>query len=359
MRIDYLQTFYWVGTLKSIADAAIKLDIAQATVSHRICMLEDSFKVQLLERKGRGIALTASGTLLLSELPAVLKTVEHLAARLGAPEPETGVLRIGVIESVLHSFLIPWIQALRHERSQLELELTVDTTPNLISAIEHGALDIIVAALAAGDRVRKRVLPAMPMVFVGKTGVHKTSTYSLAEIAQHDLLTFQVSSLPHAALLDQLDTPQTLQTRVHAISSISAMRALVASGFGIATLPRGSLDQATAAAGLCELACAAELDALPLCVSWHEDPARPHIRAIVDSLERSAKAEHLPVANKLRPKNGHSKTTRGNTDEKRMQGPRARSRPRRTAQSRADSPADSRGASPLTHERPRRKSRPR
>lgn len=340
MRIDYLQTFYWVGTLKSIADAAIKLDVAQATVSHRICMLEDCFKVQLLERKGRGIALTASGTLLLHELPAFLKTVEHLSARVGAPEPETGVLRIGVIESVLHSFLIPWIEALRSERSGLELELTVETTPNLIAAIEHGALDIIVAALAAGDGVRKRVLPAMAMVFVGKEGVHKTSSYSLAEIATHDLLTFQVSSLPHAALLDQLDTPETRHARVHAISSISAMRALVASGFGIATLPRGSLDAATAAAGLRELACETELDALPLCVSWHEDPARPHIRSIVDSLERAAKAQRVSGSKKLRSKNGHSKPTRGDKHGKRSLEARARSRPRRAAKPPADSPTN-------------------
>lgn len=342
MRVDYLQTFYWVGTLKSIVDAAVKLDVAQATVSHRMCMLEDCFKVQLLERKGRGIALTASGTMLLRELPSFLKTVELFKARVGAPEPETGVLRIGVIESVLHSFLIPWIAMLRQERTQLELELTVETTPNLIAGIEHGALDIIVAALAAGDGVRKRVLPAMPMVFVGKEGVHKTSSYTLAEIATHDLLTFQVSSLPHAALIDQLAaTPETRKARVHAISSISAMRALVASGFGIATLPRGSLDAATEAAGLRALACDAELDALPLCVSWHEDPGRPHIRSIVDSLERAAKPERDSVPNKVRIKNGHRRPSRGNKHDKRSLEARARSRPRRNTKPPADTPADS------------------
>jgi DNA-binding transcriptional LysR family regulator len=290
MRIDLLETFLIVASLKSISDAAAKLRLAQATVSHRMLLLQQELKSTLIERQGRGIVLTPAGALLLSELPKFLKTYEQLTRRFGAPEPETGVLRIGVIESVLHSTLLPWLTTLRREHPGVEIQLTVETTTNLIRSIEHGALDLIVATLAAGDGIRKHVLPAMDMALIGLRGLHKTTKYTLAELTKYDLMTFQVSSLPHSALTDQLAALDIGDVRVHAISSISAMRALVASGFGIATLPRSSLDAATAAAGLIELQSELQLEALPLCLSWHEAPSRPHLRAIVDSLERAITA---------------------------------------------------------------------
>jgi DNA-binding transcriptional LysR family regulator len=359
MRLDYLETFFWIGTLKSFADTAVKLNISQPTVSHRVKTLEQALNTTLIDRRGRRVVLTAAGARLMAEAPALLKSWKLLATRIGAPEPETGVLRIGVIESVLHSWLIPWIEQLRTERSGLELELTVETTPALLSLVERGAIDIIVAALAAGDGVRKRVLPSMPMVFVGKEGVHTDRKYTLAQLAQHDLLTFQVSSLPHSALIEQLATPSTSHARVHAISSISAMRALVASGFGVATLPRASMDEASAAAGLQELICETELAALPLCVSWRENQTRPHIREIVDSLERMAKAEDKParLAHGRRP--DAAKQSRKDTHgERTKRGRRARARTARAAERSAHAPTDSRRPLGLPHQRPRGAPRP-
>ena len=73
-------------------------------------------------------------------------------------------LRIGAIESMLHSWLIPWIERLRGEQAGLGLELTVETTPVLMDQIQRGAQDIVFAALpGGGDGVRNRPLPAMPM----------------------------------------------------------------------------------------------------------------------------------------------------------------------------------------------------
>jgi hypothetical protein len=40
-------------------------------------------------------------------------------------------MRIGTIESVLHSWLIPWLEQLRIEQPQLGLNLTVEITPTL------------------------------------------------------------------------------------------------------------------------------------------------------------------------------------------------------------------------------------
>lgn len=290
MDMRFLETFHSVATLKSFTDAAEELGIAQATASHRVKKLASDLGAVLLERRGSRVVLTDAGTRLLAESAGMLKDWTDLRERIGAPDPRADTIRLGVIESVLHAWLIPWIAQIRAERPKLALELKVDTTTSLLGLADCGALDIVVAALAAGDGVRKRVLAPMPMVFVGKDGLHTRKKRTLAQLAEHDLLTFQSGSHPHSELLTQLRKAKIKHARVHAISSISAMRQLVAGGFGVATLPRACLDAESSSAGLVALGCATELAPLPLFVSWRESPTAPGTLALVESLERTAKS---------------------------------------------------------------------
>ena len=115
------------------------------------------------------------------------------------------LLRIGVIESVLHSWLLEWVQHTRKADPDFELELSVETTPVLVNQVRRGALDLVFAALpTSGENLRSRALPAMQMVFVGHRDVHRKRHYTLAELAACDLLTFQRGSQRHVALIDLL-----------------------------------------------------------------------------------------------------------------------------------------------------------
>ena len=147
-------------------------------------------------------------------------------------------LRIGVIESVLHSWLTPWLELLREIYPELELELTVDTTTILMEQVERGALDLIIAAMpVSADGVCCLVLSPLEMVFVGEKQTHVKRNYTLAQIADFEILTFQRGSQPHVNLFNTLRSQQIEPKKVHAISSLSALVQLVKCGFGIATLP--------------------------------------------------------------------------------------------------------------------------
>jgi hypothetical protein len=63
-------------------------------------------------------------------------------------------LRVGAIESVLHSWLLDWVRALRAAQPGLALELTVETSPVLLDQLSRGTLDIALAALPAGGGLR-------------------------------------------------------------------------------------------------------------------------------------------------------------------------------------------------------------
>jgi hypothetical protein len=151
------------------------------------------------------------------------------------------------------------------------------------SALRRGALDLVFAAMpVVGDGIRNYSLPALEMVFVGRLRPSSRRVWDLREIAEHGVLTFQRGSQPHAALMDQFKAAQIESSRVHSISSISAMVKLLECGFGLAMLPRA------AAQSLIEtnpqyaiVRCSTPLTPFPVHASNRTDPSSNTLDAVV------------------------------------------------------------------------------
>ncbi len=299
MNLRFVEAFYWAVTLKSITRAAEKLHVTQSAMSSRIAALEDELGVLLLDRRDKQFRLTIAGTRFQRQAERLLNLQREIKAELGAGAAERAMaVRIGVIESVLHSWLIEWVQALRREHPGLELALTVETTPVLIDQMRRGAVDLVLAALPAdGDGVRSRALASMAMVFTGQKTRHGRRRFTLSALLEGDeLLTFQRGSQPHVALLDLCRREGIDAPRVHTISSISAMVQLVEQGFGVATLPQAAVARLADSMALCAVRCDAALAPLPIHLSWREDPAAPVAGRVVDSVLAFSKAHQAARA---------------------------------------------------------------
>lgn len=284
MNLRFVEAFYWVATLKSITLAAEKLFLTQSAMSSRIASLEDELDVLLLDRRDKQFRLTVEGARFLVYAEKMLALQREVQTEMGASASLAVAMRIGAIESVLHSWLIPWLEKLRTDYPALELELTVETTPILREQMERGTLDLIFAALpASGDGVRSHALIPMEMAFVGHPELHKKRNYSFAELAETDLLTFQRGSQPHVGLLDLLREHQLEPKKVHAISSISAMVQLVKSGFGVATLPRLAVERLASFPHLKLLRCDTSLQPLPIHASYRPSPTTLAVDSVVQS----------------------------------------------------------------------------
>jgi DNA-binding transcriptional LysR family regulator len=310
MNLRFVDAFYWVATLKSVTRAAEKLSVTQSAMSSRIAALEDELGVMLLDRRDRQFRLTIAGMRFYVHAQRLLELQREAKAEMGTAGESAVPLRLGAIESVLHSWLIPWIEALRVERPALELELTVETTPMLLEQMRRGTLDLAFAALpASGEGVRTRALPAMQMVFVGNSRLHKRARCSLTELAGSDFLTFQRGSQPHVALLDLFRSVRLEPKRVHAVSSISAMTQLVEGGFGIATLPRSAAKRLLPHRELRILTTEPPLPPLLVFASYRADAASHSVETIVRSA-LSFIAETEPPAPKIvrRARTGTVKT---------------------------------------------------
>ena len=284
MNLRFVEAFYWVASLKSISRAADKLYLTQSAMSSRIATLEDELGVLLLDRRDKQFKLTVAGARFLVYAQKLLDLQREVKQEMGSGAPMAVSMRIGAIESVLQSWLIPWLEKLRVDHPGLELELTVETTPILMDQIQRGTLDLVFAVLpASADGVRNQALPPMDMAFVGNPALHKKRNYRLDELAEMELLTFQKGSQPHVTLLDLFKQNRMEPKKVHAISSISAMVQLVQGGFGVALLPRAAVQRLTGFASLKLLTCDKKLKALPIHASYRTDPTSSTVETVVRS----------------------------------------------------------------------------
>jgi len=284
LNLRFVEAFYWVATLQSVSRAAEKLFITQSAMSARIAALEEELGTVLLDRRDKQFRLTMAGQRFLKHAGRLLELQRDIKREMGGEAPPEVQMRVGAIESVLHSWLIPWVQQLRGEYPALELELSVETTPVLIELVRRGAMDIVFTASPANaEGVRTRTMPAMEMAFLGNARMHRKRLWRMADFADVEMMTFQRGSVPHLALVDQLKAAGVQPRKVHAISSISAMVQLVQGGFGIAALPLAAARRLPDTAGLKILRCEQALPPLPIHANYRVDPSSGNAEMVLKS----------------------------------------------------------------------------
>lgn len=283
MNLRFVEAFVWVARLKSITRAAEKLCLTQSAVSNRIAALEEEMGTALVDRRDRVFRLTNAGTRFLNYAERFLALQRDVKREFGTPENLPLSLRVGGIETVLHTWLIPLVEKLKQKNPHIEFELTVEMTHTLNEQIRRGGLDLIFSAMpAAGQGILNETLPAMEMVFVGPASHANHPGLSVDELLSHEILTFQRGSQPHVALLETLRAANVADNRLHTVSSISALVKLVESGFGIATLPRAAVEQLVGRHQIAILESELKLVPLPLYASYWTYPAAPALESAIN-----------------------------------------------------------------------------
>ena len=273
--------------MKSFTQAAKNLNIAQAAVSSRIAALQEELGVTLVDRRDKEFYLTESGERFLPRAKDLLALEEDIQREFCASRKGPLVLRIGGIETVLHTWLIPLVEQLRRERKQpVEFELNVEMTHVLDKRLRQGSLDLIFSATpTVGEDFSHETLPPMEMVFVGPASLGHAPRPDVDTLLAFELLTFQKGSKPHDSLLQSLHAHNAKGKRIHAISSIWAMVKLVESGFGLATLPRTVAEELARSEPIVVLESALKLQPLPLYASYRSNPSASALKyAIADAL---------------------------------------------------------------------------
>lgn len=270
MNLKFLETFVWVARLKSFRLTAEKLFTTQASISSRIAVLESELGVKLFLRDSRGVSLTPDGMKVLDYAEQMMVTMQGLKQSLETTSSKVGRIRIGAMDTVIHTWLSPLVTELMDNFPLVEIELVADTALNLCDQLQKGFLDVILQTdLMRQESVRSLELASHPMGWiVASHSIYNRDYASLAELAQERIITYSKNSHPHQDVLSLMQAHGVAAPRMNCVNSVSAITRLLRDGFGIGALPPVLVSEELARGELLVLPMAQRLPNLQVVVSW-------------------------------------------------------------------------------------------
>ena len=220
-----IETFLWVVTLGSFRGAAQKLNTTQPAISQRIAQLEREMGVQLLQRDRRAIAPTPAGRRLMLYAEKLIGLRSEMLAAVSDRSEMRGVLRLGVAETIVHTWLSQLIKSVNHAYPNLTLEIEVDITSNLRARLlaQEIELALLMGPLSIAN-IRNRVLGDYPIGFVASPSLGLgTDLLTTHDLAKFPIITFPRRTQPYElvkSLFNRSDLPaMTITTRTNTPST--------------------------------------------------------------------------------------------------------------------------------------------
>lgn len=298
MNLRFLETFVWLAKLRNFRLTAEKLHTTQAAVSSRIATLEQELGVRLFNRGDRDVTLTLEGSKALVFADRLVCTTQEMLESMKDPTLYTGVVRIGVIESIIHSWFPELMTRIHRAYPQLQVELAGDTTIRLIEQFNKGNLDVILQTDPVLEaNVQNLPLCDFPMRWFGATDLNlHGDVLTLADIASFPILSFSRSSGPHRFLEKLFNDKIEKQVRINCMTSVSAMIRLVVDGFGLAMIPPAIIQRELANGDVSLLQIDTEMPNMSLVCSYRSRPETTLFQQIAIAAQQSAQdfARGLP-----------------------------------------------------------------
>jgi DNA-binding transcriptional LysR family regulator len=297
----FLDALIWVARLHSFRAAADQLHVTQAAISNRISALEEELGVQLFERDSREVRLTDRGRQALAQAEQILRLERELKTSLTGRSEVGGMVRVGCIESIAHSWLVPMVRELAAAHPQLSLELTIEPTSHLHAHLLRGNLDVALQTDAVvEENIVNRSLGAMPMAwFAGPEVAQAIGDAQWEQMLDLPVITFTRGSQPHANVLRDMENAGEKVRQVHCVSAISVLRQLARQGFGVATLPPAVTQDEVARGELVQVASRVMLRPLELVLSYRRDATRAAIEVVVEGALQHATLFSLSTGDAL------------------------------------------------------------
>jgi len=270
MNLKFLETFVWVARLKSFRLTADKLFTTQASISSRIAVLEGELGIKLFLRDSRGVTLTPEGLKVLDYAEQMMDTMQALKQSIETRSSKVGRIRIGVMDTVIHTWLSPLVARMMDSYPQVEIELVADTSLNLCDQLQKGFLDLVLQTdLLRQESIRSLELASHPMGWiVASNSIYNREYANLAELARERIITYSKNSLPHQEVLSLMQANGVSAPRLNCVNSVSAITRLLRDGFGIGALPPVLVSEELARGELTLLAIDQRPPNLQVVVSW-------------------------------------------------------------------------------------------
>lgn len=232
----------------NLSRAAQALHTSQPGISKQIRLLEEELHTDLLVREGNRItALTEPGEQALAIIRRVLHELDNLR-RVGeqAADPERGSLVIATTHAHARYLLIPIVQRFQARYPGVNLSLRQGNPDQIMQLVQAGQADL---GLCTAPTMIPAELAQLPCYCIWRCVLLPQGHALLSkrrlthrDLAAYPMITLDASFAGGVAILESFAKQQIQPQVVLSATDADVIKAFVASGMGIATLPEWAFD---------------------------------------------------------------------------------------------------------------------
>lgn len=242
MDLRQLRSFLVVADELHVSRAAVRLHLAQPTLSRQIAALERAVGVPLFERVRRHLALTPAGEVLQAGARDLVRRADELAEDVRrAHRGELGVLRMGFVQSATFQALPRLVGSFRAAYPDVVVEATAMTTTNQLAALREGRIDAGLLRLPINEpTLATRVVSRDPLVAALPAGHRLTrrKRLPLAALAGEPFIFYRRAAGPsvHDTIVGYCMAAGFSPRIVQELVDVQTIVALVAANLGVSLL---------------------------------------------------------------------------------------------------------------------------
>lgn len=252
MTLTELRYIIAVSQERHFGRAAARCFVSQPTLSIAVKKLEEELGVSLFDRSSSEILMTDAGERIVAQARRILEETEHLKHLASQEQDELeGSFKLGLIFTVAPYILPKLIISMRTVAPNMPLMLDENYTGALTRLLKKGDLDaIIVAEPYQEPGVITQPLYDEPFFVITPKGhpFEELDQVSTKKVAKERVLLLTEGNCMRDQVLDscaELAKRQRIDGLTNTLqgSSISTIRAMVASGLGISIIPATALTE--------------------------------------------------------------------------------------------------------------------
>src|SRR6201992_3107726 len=243
MEIRHLRYFIAVAEEGSLLHAAERrLHTSQPSLSRQIRDLEMELGVKLLERKARGIELTAAGRVFLDHARLALMQIEVAceAAR-NTERPYKPGFRLGFLPGQEVIWLSEALRILREEASDVDVTITTKSSPELANALMQGEIDVALLrreTRTAGLDFRFLVKEPLVAILPARHRLARHKTVRPEDLCREDFISTARAAPVLKTAIEEYAAKVGIKLRqIYDAETLSGGMTLVASTGGFTLLP--------------------------------------------------------------------------------------------------------------------------
>ena len=216
MHIETFQVFCDLVETTSFSEAAARNGISQSAVSQQIRVLEERFKVTLLERGRRNFSVTPEGEVFLKAAQSILKAYYSIGQDLGTMrDVVAGPLTIATVYSIGFHELPPYLENFRACFPEVDLQVHYRRSNQVYADVSENLADL---GLVAYPQERKgvEIEPAwkdkLVVICPPNHPLAKRESLDLKAIAGQRFISFE-PDLPTRKAIDDMFTQAGIQVK--------------------------------------------------------------------------------------------------------------------------------------------------